>query len=135
MTRRTTILLALALAAAGCGTTAANTAIVPAPGAKPVFEIPNSSFDSEVKLESAKSFYVDDILQVIVNLRSQESETVRFEHKEEWYDADGVKITDSTASWEPDLIDAGASKQLTCVAPAPGAARCLVMIRRPLGDS
>lgn len=134
MMRSLVLFFGLALLGSGCGTTAANTAIVPAPGANPVFEIPNSSFDDEVKIESAKSFYVDDILQVIVNLRSQESETVRFEHKEEWYDADGVKITDSTQSWEPDLIDAGAAKQLTCVAPAPGAAKCRVMLRRPLED-
>lgn len=128
----------LALAASGCASasTAANvtevrtetgetSVLVGDPELQEVFRVLEGSVLTRRPADTG-------ILEAQVTLVSLIGETIRFEYRWEWYDADGFEISKAAQHWASDQIYGRAELPLKAASPSPTATTFRIHVRRPV---
>jgi len=126
--------ISLVLAAlAGCADTSANVLVgetVDAGLAKTVV-VNNKSFAKGVELTDIVARKVNNLLQIQVVLTSLKSDTIRFEHSFEWFDAEGFKVESQAEHWTPEVIYGKQVLRIEGIAPNEMAESFKFMVREP----
>lgn len=132
------VVIIAALGLAGCSTTAGVEATGKAAwddqGARileknVVFN--SSGLKSDIQIVDVKSAIAGDIMRAQASLRSKDKDTLRFQYRFEWYDANGIEINSGSGSWKPLILNGRESKTVQGVAPDPRAKEFKLKLREP----
>ncbi|MDD2856353.1 MAG: YcfL family protein, partial [Desulfuromonadaceae bacterium] len=85
----------------------------------------------DIEIVDAKSALAGDIMKAQVTLRSKDSDTIPFQYRFDWYDANGMEINSGSGSWKPLIIYGRESKTVQSVAPDPRGREFKLKIREP----
>ena len=129
-----TLLFVTALAAAGCEKkTASNVVIAETAGDQVTKNIVvhDPHFAKNVKILDLRVRRERDLLEGFVIVQNQTDETVPFEYRVEWFDADQVQIETPITSWKPVTLDGHMNKTLRELSPRTEAVSFKFFVRAP----
>lgn len=91
----------------------------------------NSSLKGDIQIVDVKSAMAGDMMRAQATLRSKDRDTVPFQYRFDWYDANGIEINSGAGSWKPLILYGRESKTIQSVAPDPRAKEFKLKIREP----
>jgi len=77
----------------------------------------NSMLAGDIKIANPVSTRKNDLMVVQFDLVNQRSSQASFQWTVDWYDKQGLKVSDATQHWEPMRMAGYASQTITIVAP------------------
>ncbi len=89
----------------------------------------NSSLSGDIQIVDVKSAMAGDIMRAQATLRSKDKDTLPFQYRFDWFDANGIEINSGGGAWKPLLLTGRESKTVQSVAPDPRAKEFLLKIR------
>lgn len=93
--------------------------------------INDKSLAKEIEVVDVKARHIGDNLEGQAVIRNLKKQTVPFEYKFEWYDADNSPIESNITLWTPDLLYGKETKWIKSTCPKPDAKGFKIMIREP----
>ncbi len=91
----------------------------------------NSSLKGDIQIVDVKSAMAGDMMRAQATLRSKDRDTVPFQYRFDWYDANGLEINSGAGSWKPLILYGRESKTIQSVAPDPRGKEFKLKIREP----
>ena len=91
----------------------------------------NSSLKGDIQIVDVKSAMAGDMMRAQATLRSKDRDTVPFQYRFDWYDANGMEIKSGAGSWKPLILYGRESKTIQSVAPDPRGKEFKLKIREP----
>jgi uncharacterized protein YcfL len=91
----------------------------------------NSGLKGDIQIVDVKSALAGDIMRAQATLRSKDRDTLPFQYRFEWFDANGMEINSGSGSWKPLILYGRESKTVQGVAPDPRAKEFKLKIREP----
>jgi uncharacterized protein YcfL len=91
----------------------------------------NSGLKGDIQIVDVKSAMAGDIMRAQATLRSKDRDTVPFQYRFDWYDANGMEINSGAGSWKPLILYGRESKTIQSVAPDPRGKEFKLKIREP----
>lgn len=91
----------------------------------------NSGLKGDIQIVDVKSALAGNIMRAQATLRSKDRDTVPFQYRFEWLDANGIEINSGSGSWKPLILYGRESKTVQAVAPDPRAKEFKLKIRDP----
>jgi len=82
---------------------------------KVVFE--SSSLAGDLKVVTMQSALAGNLMRAQATLKSKDRDTLSFQYRFDWYDANGMEINSGAGSWKPLLITGRETKTVQSVAP------------------
>jgi len=89
----------------------------------------SSGLEGDLQIVSMQSALAGNIMRAQATLKSKDRETLGFQYRFDWYDANGIEINSGSGSWKPLLITGRESKTIQGVAPDPRAKEFKLKIR------
>lgn len=89
----------------------------------------NSSLAGDLQIVDMQSALAGSIMKAQATLKSKDRDTLSFQYRFDWYDANGMEINSGAGSWKPLLITGRESKTIQSVAPDPRAKEFKLKIR------
>jgi uncharacterized protein YcfL len=131
-------LIAMVVVLSGCATTASNTsqgtAIISASGdiqlAQQKWVVQDKWFNDKLTFTEARAKSDTGFLKVQITVTNLTRDTIRYETKFEWYDANGFKLDNSAELWKPGLIYGKGAQEISGIAPSTSAVSYKFQIRR-----
>ena len=129
-------LLIAALGLSGCSTTAGVEAVGKTTwndeGAKELAKkvvFNSSSLKGDLEIVDMQSAMAGDVMRAQALLRSKDKDTLTFQYKFEWFDANGMEL--GAGAWKPLIIYGRETKTLQSAAPDPRAKEFKLKLREP----
>ena len=94
---------------------------------KVVYE--SSSLAGDLKVVDIQSVLAGNMMRAQATLKSKDGDTLSFQYRFDWYDANGMEINSGAGSWKPLLITGRETKTVQSVAPDPRAKEFKLKIR------
>jgi uncharacterized protein YcfL len=91
----------------------------------------NSGLKGDIEIVDVKSAMAGDIMRAQATLRSRDKDTLPFQYRFDWYDANGFEINSGGGAWKPLILNGREAKTIQGVAPDPRAKEFLLKIREP----
>jgi uncharacterized protein YcfL len=91
----------------------------------------NSGLKGDIQIVDIKSAMAGDMMRAQATLRSKDKDTLPFQYRFEWLDANGIEINSGAGSWKPLILNGRESKTIQAVAPDPRAKEFKLKIREP----
>jgi uncharacterized protein YcfL len=91
----------------------------------------NSGLKGDIQIVDVKSAMAGDMMRAQATLRSKDKDTLPFQYRFEWLDANGIEINSGSGSWKPLILNGRESKTIQAVAPDPRAKEFKLKIREP----
>jgi uncharacterized protein YcfL len=91
----------------------------------------NSGLKGDIQIVDVKSALAGNMMRAQATLRSKDRDTLPFQYRFEWYDANGMEINSGSGSWKPLILYGRESKTVQSVAPDPRAKEFKLKIREP----
>jgi len=94
---------------------------------KVVFE--SSSLAGDLKVVDMQSVLAGNMMRAQATLKSKDGDTLSFQYRFDWYEANGMEINSGAGSWKPLLLTGRETKTVQSVAPDPRAKEFKLKIR------
>jgi uncharacterized protein YcfL len=91
----------------------------------------SGSLEGDLQIVDLKSAMVNDIMRAQATLRSRDRDTLPFEYRFEWFDANGFEVGTKEA-WKPLLLSGKETKNIQSTAPDPRAREFVLKLREPV---
>lgn len=91
----------------------------------------NSGLAGDIEIVEVKSAMAGDIMRAQATLRSKDRDTLPFQYRFDWFDANGLEINSGAGSWKPLLLVGRETKTIQAVAPDPRAREFKLKLREP----
>jgi uncharacterized protein YcfL len=91
----------------------------------------NSGLKGDIQIVDVKGAMAGDMMRAQATLRSKDRDTLPFQYRFEWFDANGMEINSGSGSWKPLILYGRESKTVQSVAPDPRAKEFKLKIREP----
>lgn len=91
----------------------------------------SSGLKGDLEIVDLRSAMANDMMRVQATLRSRDRDTLTFEYRFEWYDANGIELGMGTSAWKPLLLYGKETKNIQASAPDPRAREFKLKLRAP----
>ena len=81
----------------------------------------SSSLAGDLQVVDMQSVLAGNMMRAQATLKSRDKDTLSFQYRFDWYDANGIEINSGAGSWKPLLITGKETKTVQGVAPDPRA--------------
>ena len=89
----------------------------------------SSGLKGDIQIVDVKNAMVGDLMRAQATMRSKDKDTLPFQYRFEWYDANGIEINSGSGSWKPLILNGRETKTVQSVAPDPRAKEFMLKIR------
>ncbi len=94
---------------------------------KVVFE--SSSLSGDLQVIDMQSALAGNMMRAQATLKSKDRDTLSFQYRFDWYDANGIEINSGAGSWKPLILTGRETKTVQSVAPDPRSKEFKLKIR------
>ena len=89
----------------------------------------SSSLAGDLQVVDLQSALAGNMMRAQATLKSRDKDTLSFQYRFDWYDANGIEINSGTGSWKPLIITGKETKTVQGVAPDPRAREFKLKLR------
>lgn len=91
----------------------------------------NRSLAGDLQVVDLQSALAGNMMRAQATLQSKDRDTLSFQYRFDWYDANGMEINAGSGSWKPLIIYGRETKIIQGVAPDPRAKEFKLKLREP----